>query len=193
MYIVQTLNTEPLIQQIDNWLTADEMNCILKKSIDWVPGKTRRPDGSFALDPLRQCVTKRIDYGQDPDFDRITHRVAEFFGVNDVMCIEPMPLVQYRTGDYFLWHSDLTRGFSVQRRATVVMYLNDNFAGGYTHFKEPKITVKPVRGNALVFHYNTDCPMIHCGAPVTHGTKYILTAFVREGIFTSEDRKLVRY
>lgn len=73
---------------------------------------------------------------------------------------------------------------------SVVIYLNDDFDGGETLFVKPcderkigqivreeltngydvLLEYKPSKGNAIIFNHN----VVHCGKPVTNGTKYII-------------------
>ena len=186
-------STEPYIAQYNNWLTDAEVDTILSKNFEFVTGRVRKLDGSLQVDPIRQCQTHRIEYGDDSYFDSLTQRVADFFNVPNLMCVEPFPMMKYKPGDYFNWHSDLTGGFATQRTATMIMYLNDDFEGGHTCFQHLGLTVCPKRGSALVYYYTPAEPLLHCGEAVTSGTKFILNAFVRNGEFTLEDRKSVSY
>jgi hypothetical protein len=51
---------------------------------------------------------------------------------------------------------------------TFMMYLNDNFAGGETTFRN--LSIKPERGMALIFLH----ALYHAGGEVTRGVKYVL-------------------
>jgi len=186
-------STEPYIAQYDNWLTDDDIAIILSKDFEFVAGRVRKADGSLQTDPIRQCQTHRIEYGNDPYFDLLTQRVADFFCVSNLMCVEPFPLMKYNPGDYFDWHTDLTGGFAMQRTATMIMYLNDDFEGGRTCFLNPAIQIQPRRGSALVYYYTPTEPLMHCGEAVISGTKFILNAFVRNGEFSLTDRASVSY
>ena len=186
-------NTKPYIAQYDNWLTDADIDTILNKDFEFVNGRVRKLDGSLQVHPIRQCQTHRIEYGSDPYFDSLTQRVADFFNVRNLMCVEPFPMMKYKPGDYFNWHSDLTGGFATQRTATMIMYLNDDFEGGSTCFQHLDLKIQPKRGSALVYYYTPAEPLIHCGEAVTSGTKFILNAFVRNGEFTLADRKSVSY
>jgi hypothetical protein len=53
---------------------------------------------------------------------------------------------------------------------TLMVYLNDDFEGGSTDFLAEEIRVKPERGMVLVF----DHPLVHQGAPVLRGAKYVM-------------------
>jgi len=186
-------STEPYIAQYDNWLSDADIDTIFNKDFEFVTGRVRRQDGSLQVDPIRQCQTHRIEYSDDPYFDLLTQRVANFFKVSNLMCIEPFPMMRYSPGNYFNWHTDLTGGFVTQRTATMIMYLNDDFEGGRTCFLNPAIQIQPRRGSALVYYYTPEQPLLHCGEPVIAGTKYILNAFVRNGEFSLADRKSVSY
>ncbi len=186
-------SNEPYIAQYDNWLTEEDITTILNKDFKFVTGRVRRQDGSLHVDPVRQCHTHRIEYGDDIYFDLLAQRVAKFFNIPNLMYLESFPLMKYSPGDYFNWHTDLTGGFETQRTATMIMYLNDDFTGGSTCFQRLGLTIRPKRGSALVYHYSPAEPLIHRGETVTVGTKFILNAFVRNGEFTIENRKSVRY
>ena len=186
-------SNEPYIAQYDNWLTDADIDTIFSKQLEFVPGRVRKADGSLEIDLIRKCQTHRIEYGNDPYFDSLTQRVADFFNVPNLMCVEPLPLMKYAPGDYFDWHTDLTSGFDTQRTATMIMYLNDDFEGGFTCFQHLDLRIRPKRGSALVYYYTPAEPLIHRGEAVISGTKFILNAFVRNGKFTQEDRKSVSY
>jgi hypothetical protein len=98
-------------------------------------------------------------------------RAWEVVGLN-----ERWRYYRYGPGERFAPHYDgsFVRGEDENSQLTFMIYLNDDFAGGETKFyflsKEPYVTVKPVRGQALVFvHWK-----LHEGAPVLSGRKYVL-------------------
>ncbi|MEM1261416.1 MAG: 2OG-Fe(II) oxygenase [Pseudomonadota bacterium] len=78
----------------------------------------------------------------------------------------------YRYDQYqiFRWHSDgrFTRNEREESRYTLMFYLNDGFEGGFTDFRSFK--VYPAQGMALCFHH----PLLHEGATVSSGRKYVL-------------------
>lgn len=67
-----------------------------------------------------------------------------------------------------------------QRRATLLLYLNDDFQGGETEFVSIGLKVKPETGKAILF-WNTDEnekileSSKHKGNPVANGEKWICT------------------
>ena len=56
---------------------------------------------------------------------------------------------------------------------SILIYLNDDFAGGATSFPDLRRRFDPEAGNALVFGHAHR----HCGSPVTSGIKYVLHLF----------------
>jgi hypothetical protein len=56
----------------------------------------------------------------------------------------------------------------------VVLYLNDDFAGGELHYKDVGVTYKPRAGSVIVH----DAGYFHEVLPVTEGTRYMATTFV---------------
>jgi prolyl 4-hydroxylase len=77
---------------------------------------------------------------------------------------------RYQPGQEFKKHRDNSyiRNNKEASYFTFMIYLNDNFTGGATTFKD--IVVKPKQGTALVFYHYLE----HEGSEVTEGTKYVL-------------------
>lgn len=77
---------------------------------------------------------------------------------------------RYEPGQYFKWHRDgsFKRSEVEESRITFMIYLNDDFTGGDTEFREFKIT--PASGSALLFPH----PLMHQGGTITEGVKYVL-------------------
>jgi prolyl 4-hydroxylase len=77
---------------------------------------------------------------------------------------------RYTSGQAFRWHRDgsFMRNATEQSLLTFMIYLNDGFGGGATEFEESRVV--PRTGHALIFDHR----LRHQGAPVSHGTKYVL-------------------
>jgi predicted 2-oxoglutarate/Fe(II)-dependent dioxygenase YbiX len=87
---------------------------------------------------------------------------------------------RYDPGERFAPHYDgcFERNISERSQLTFMIYLNDGFEGGETHFYRmggfPWLSVKPEAGKALVFIHR----QLHEGAPVLTGRKYVLRSDV---------------
>ena len=73
-----------------------------------------------------------------------------------------------------------------QRMVTALAYLNDVKEGGETDFPEINVSVKPNKGDVVVFHnciegtteINPDA--LHAGSPVVQGEKWAVNLWFRE-------------
>jgi hypothetical protein len=84
-------------------------------------------------------------------------------------------LARYNIDDEYIWHSDQyfdEKNIELQRILTTITYLNDDFEGGETEFKD--MIIKPKNGYTLIFP--SEWFVVHRGKPVLKGTKYILVA-----------------
>ncbi|CAN7521594.1 prolyl hydroxylase family protein [Polaromonas sp. LjRoot131] len=84
---------------------------------------------------------------------------------------------KYSPGQRFKMHKDgpwMEGGLT--SRLTFLVYLNENFTGGETDFRDFKI--QPRTGRALLFIHDT----WHEGATVEQGTKYVLRSDVLYGM-----------
>ena len=109
---------------------------------------------------------------------------------------EGLQVLRYRRGAQYLPHHDyfdplqagtpalLARGG--QRVATLIMYLAEPEAGGATVFPDLDLQVAPKRGQAVFFSYPEPLPsslLLHGGAPVVAGEKWIATKWLRQHEF----------
>jgi len=84
---------------------------------------------------------------------------------------ERLRFYRYTQGQYFKWHSDgpFIRSQREVSLFTAMVYLNEDFEGGTTDFQSGP-TVRPQRGMLLLFEHS----LMHQGAPVRSGCKYVL-------------------
>jgi 2OG-Fe(II) oxygenase superfamily len=92
---------------------------------------------------------------------------------------ERLRLYRYDVGQRFDWHRDghFERLNGERSQFTFMIYLNDNFEGGSTSFRnddgltsDGHLRIAPQKGMALLFHH----PIWHRGDSVTKGRKYVL-------------------
>ena len=109
---------------------------------------------------------------------------------------EKMQVVKYEPDGYYNEHYDAAcddRKECVefeqnggQRKITMLIYLNDDFDGGETHFPTLKHTYKPQKfGGVLFYSLQNDgnqChpKALHAGIPVKNGNKYVCNVWLRE-------------
>lgn len=121
------------------------------------------------------------------------NRIATWTG-QDIHAMEPPMVLQYAQGQYFAPHRDaLDPGVPAmaeqirlqgQRVATVLVYLNDDYAGGETDFPELGWRFKGRTGDALCF-WNVDAAglpaaqSLHAGLPPQGGVKWAFSQWIR--------------
>jgi len=131
---------------------------------------------------------------------KIFNKAFEFTGKTIENC-EDLQVVRYRPGTFYKPHHDSccenTEGCidfeknGGQRIGTLLVYLNEDFTDGNTHFPNMKQIFRAPAGSGLFFSpmdtKNKQChPLaLHGGMPPTSGTKYLCNAWIREGIFNS--------
>ncbi len=106
--------------------------------------------------------------------------------------MEPINIFHYAVGQRYLPHFDfitatgsdayrLTRG--AQRAVTFLLYLNDDYEGGETHFPNISWQYKGRKGDAMFF-WNVDAygqpdrKTLHTGSAPTKGEKWILSQWI---------------
>jgi prolyl 4-hydroxylase len=154
-------------------------------------------NGSNDVIPNRTSEGAWYHRGADPFLERLEKRLASLMNW-PVDHGEGLQVLRYGVGAEYRAHFDyfppsqtgsavhMARGG--QRVATLVLYLNDVGAGGETFFPDAGVSVAPKRGGAVYFRYmngarQLDPLSLHGGAPVLEGEKWIMTKWVREGVF----------
>ncbi|AGF85101.1 4-hydroxylase [Moumouvirus goulette] len=147
-----------------------------------------------AIRNSQQCWVSKYD----PMVKSMFQKISQQFNI-PIQNAEDLQVVRYLPGQYYNEHHDaccdnndkcnefISRGG--QRCLTVLIYLNNEFEGGHTFFKNLGLKVKPETGDAIVFYplaKNTSkChPLsLHAGMPVTNGEKWIANLWFRERSF----------
>jgi prolyl 4-hydroxylase len=134
----------------------------------------------------------------DPVARKILEKACELTG-KCYKNAEELQVVRYKPGTYYRAHHDaccedseacsLFENKGGQRVGTLLVYLNDDFTDGETHFpdfEDLKMKVPP--GSAIFFKPlgpEDKChpKALHAGLPISSGTKYVCNAWVRENTF----------
>jgi len=182
---------------VDSVLTNDDCKYLMKKanslfSPSGVVGATG-PDSS------RTSETAWISR-DDPVARKVFAKACEMTG-QPIGCCEDLQVVRYKPGTYYKAHhdsccddSEACKNFETQggqRVGTLLVYLNDEFTDGETHFPDHgDVKMKAPPGSAIFFRpLATDAPKchpkaLHAGLPISSGTKYVCNAWVRENNFS---------
>lgn len=100
-------------------------------------------------------------------------------GASPRFVLSRFEVIRYEVGGNFPLHRD-TRVGNTRRRYSFLAYLNDDFEGGATAFPMIGRTLRPLRGQGILF----PSPYLHAGEQVVSGRKYVLTGYL--GDLTTE-------
>jgi prolyl 4-hydroxylase len=176
---------------VENLVTPEEAEHIIKTA------KTRFSNSTIVSgndESIRKSETAWLNKSE-PVIKDIFERLSKQFKFN-LKNVEDLQVVRYTPGGFYNEHhdsccddNDHCRDFakkSGQRVLTILMYLNDEFEDGYTHFPNLDLHLKANKYGGIVFyplelggsrcHPNS----LHKGTPVSSGTKYICNIWVRE-------------
>ena len=155
-------------------IAACEEDALFARSPVVFPGTPR----SSRRSELRTSATARLAGPGDGPWDAVYQRAAGLLGC-DSGAFEPMQCVRYEPGQRFHAHYD-----GLGRTHTVLIYLNQDFAGGETLFPDLPLSIAPQPGMALVFA-NLDADgvtipwSLHAGLPPRGGRKYACNLWAR--------------
>ena len=170
--------SEPLLWAVENVYTEAECRNfieLIERSSPTLATNNplyRDQDRVIRDDPdMAEDLFRRLHPYLPKQMDRL-----QLVGLND-----RLRLYRYKQGQRFEPHMDHWYRPSENRITlhTVLVYFNDNFAGGETRFCEQlEQTVRPKRGVAVIFQHK----IRHEGCVVRQGTKYAMrTDVIYEG------------
>lgn len=147
-------------------------------------------DGAVRRDAYRTSLTATLGpVDQDLTTVAINRRIANLAGA-DHRCAEFLSVLCYAPGQEYRPHfdwlppgADFDRGG--QRVTTALLYLNDDYKGGETHFLKPDFKVRGKPGDLLVFANvlkdgSGDTASRHAGLAVAEGRKWLGSKWFRE-------------
>lgn len=121
---------------------------------------------------------------EDPAIVALNRRIARATGTayEDG---EALQVLRYIPGQEYRPHFDWLNQVANQRLWTALVYLNEEYEGGATAFVRTGLEVRGRTGDVLLFsnadeHGHGDPLAEHAGRPVTSGTKYLATRWIRE-------------
>ena len=134
--------------------------------------------------PFRTSETAVFPWvGENPLVHALNRRIAAASDTDPIQG-EPLQILRYQPGQEYKPHEDAIPGLDNQRIMTMLVYLNDDFEGGETEFPKLGVTIRPKRGEGLLFHNvgasgEPDHSVLHAGLPVTSGVKLLASRWIR--------------
>lgn len=149
------------------------------------PSMVAEPDtGRSIPHPIRQSSAAPIGPTRESlPIQAILKRIAAATGTEAAQG-ESLTVLHYAPGQQYRMHMDALPGEANQRVATMILYLNEGYAGGETRFEANGLTFAARAGDALYFENVTpdgapDPASRHAGLPVRQGTKWVATRWIR--------------
>lgn len=136
-------------------------------------------------DPIRTSNLAAFPLAlEQPAIHAINRRIAAA-SRTDVRAGEPLTVLRYRPGQQYRAHLDTLPQADNQRLATMLIYLNDGYGGGETHFPKLGLKVRAQKADALLFYNLRDDgrpdPMtLHEGMVVSTGEKLVASRWIRQ-------------
>lgn len=192
----EKIHASPCVSVDDRGLNALEcawlrLNARADMRPSWIlDPRTGRP----RPDPVRTGMTayfarRRLEF----PVLRLSERLASYANAS-LERAEPLAILRYHPGEQYQLHRDALGATTLagdplraagDRFATVLGYLNSPTAGGETFFPKLQIRVTPRVGRILVFENLDDNGLpaelsLHAGLPVTSGTKWLASLWIRQ-------------
>jgi prolyl 4-hydroxylase len=194
--IAETLHEAPLIRRLPGVIHPLVLDAVINlaaplvKPSQIVDART----GEVRVDPMRNSSHVTLSPRQhDHVLEALERCISRVSGV-PVLNGEFLQILRYRIGEEFRPHVDYFNETGTgayqsladggQRAQTVLMYLNDDYNGGSTHFPKLQLNIKGRRGDMLHFH-NLGADglghrdTLHAGMPVIAGEKWLLSQWIR--------------
>lgn len=180
------------VWEVPDVLTRRECS-LLVEAIDagrlWKPSEVQTEDGHIVHTTLRQSSTAWLSWRRSDAAGQAARKVlaagARLSGLPDfeAAASSALQLVSYGCGQFYRVHTDsvVNRDGRPGGRGTLLVYLNDDFEGGKTHFPRLKKKVRPEAGKGVFWYTRimadggVDLMSAHEGTEVTAGTKRLCT------------------
>jgi prolyl 4-hydroxylase len=183
----QLVSADPHIEVVQGLFSPEECRYILLTANPWMePAMIYSAEGGHMRDPHRDSDNMVVTpMAEDLVIQAVNRCIAAASGTRYGWG-EPLHVLRYRPGQQYRPHHDAHAFGPPEKRriATALLYLNDAYEGGETHFPEIKVTVRGAVGDLLIFHNLTadqapDPRMTHAGLPITRGEKWLATRWIR--------------
>lgn len=182
----ETISTRPRIVLMRNLLTDAEAAYLVESaSPRFQQALVLHPVTGLQMpDPVRTSDVAGFPLAlEQPAIHAINKRIAAASGT-DVRAGEPLTVLRYRPGQQYRPHLDTLPEGENQRVATMLVYLNEGYGDGETHFPKLGLKLRPRTGEGLFFlnvlaDGRADPMTLHEGIRVSSGEKLVASRWIR--------------
>ncbi|MDB5712978.1 MAG: peptidyl prolyl 4-hydroxylase subunit alpha [Sphingomonadales bacterium] len=183
----ETLSISPKIVLFQNFVTGAEADYLVSRATQrFQPALIVHPvTGLQTPDPVRTSNVAGFPLAlEQPVIHALNRRIAAASDT-DVRAGEPLTVLRYRPGQQYWPHLDTLSGASNQRVATMLVYLNDGYGNGETHFPKLGLKLRLRKGEGLLFGNvradgQPDPLSLHEGIRVSSGEKLVASRWIRQ-------------
>ncbi len=187
----RTLSAAPYVSASDAFMTAAECAWLREAGEPALrPSLVADPrTGQMVPHPVRSSDAAMFGvFAEDLVVNALNRRIAALSRTR-LDQGEPLQLLRYRPGGEYKPHMDALPAEPNQRILTVLVYLSDDYEGGETSFPRTGLSFRGKAGDALLFRNasadgRADPLALHAGLPVTRGTKYLASRWIRAERFS---------
>jgi prolyl 4-hydroxylase len=182
----EPLSTSPHVTLLPKLFSPDECAYLAEVAAPRMqPAVIVHPQsGRLVTNPVRTSESAGFPLTEEnPAIHALNRRIAAASRTH-VSQGEPLQVLRYRPGQEYKPHSDALVGEGNQRVVTMLVYLNNAYRGGETHFLANGLKVRGEPGDGLLFRNvgldgRPDDRAAHAGLPVTSGVKLIASRWIR--------------
>ncbi|ODM96542.1 Prolyl 4-hydroxylase subunit alpha-2 [Orchesella cincta] len=195
---VELLNFDPPLWQFHDFISDDTMAYIKKAAVPMFArggiiheSKLRTEYTNYRTSMLAWLYDHNYYYNPDPVLFKLNKRMELLTGLEIIKpkSSHALQVVDYGSlGGHYEFHHDAIEeatdwSGTGDRIATLLMFLSDVPAGGYTAFPDLGIAVRPEKGSAILWfplrlNGKADHRALHGGCPVMFGTKLVANKWI---------------
>lgn len=165
---------------IENFLTKEECDVITKKVLKENKLEKATVHNDTNIERINETRKSKVSFVDDIGIIKnkiekeVYKNIVELNGYRPIL--ETFQFTKYEVGDYFHWHNDSGNSIYKDRMYTLVIQLNDDYAGGeFEIMIEKEISLKKGIGNLYLFPSVT----LHRVRPVKDGIRYSLVSWLK--------------
>lgn len=188
--ILTVINKKPLIFYVDNVLSQEECNLIIKKSQEHMTRAIVGTGPDAKVSTIRTGSSYFLNYLEDEDVFQIYKKIALLLNKPGRNFDTFFQVIHYYSGEEYKTHMDPSPSRNKNegirhRRFTCLCYLNDVEQGGETEFPKLNIKISPKMGRIVYFdNYHKDGDInyksSHRSIPVENGEKWAFNLWYHE-------------
>jgi PKHD-type hydroxylase len=179
------------IGTFENFLSIEECNTILNKCKEELTLSAAKVYNNSRGEHNKTNRKSSVAWISDLGFlnERLTNKLRGSFNIKgmEVTGLGEYQFTEYKEGEYFDWHTDSNKTIFKDRFVSIVIQLNNSYAGGILQIRNSKgedLSIENKIGTLYIFSSN----LLHRVTPVNNGVRYSLVNWISL-IKTNSDKK----